>query len=165
MGSYSVVQCVRCLRASLSIVQLLVLACGDTEAMVMPPPPTGDSALSPCFHGCLVFLHRHFPPRSPPSHPLDLSLHSQQQPSHWDCSTIPKFQLPAGAPSRRPVFLPSICMAVTRAVWFSFHLGCHRSAVSPSAFSVSPLTQTIALLWGSDLCFSSPTHWGQVQSY
>ena len=110
----------------------------------------------PLFHGCLVFLHRHFPSRSPPSDPLNPSRLSQQQPSHWDCSTVPKLQLPATAPSRRPTFLPSICMAVARTVWFSFHLGCHRSAVSPSALNVSPLTQTIAPLWGSDPCFSSP---------
>ena len=90
-----------------------------------------------------------FPSRSHPSPPLVLSLHSQQQPSHWDCSTIPKHQLPATAPSRRPAFLPSMCMAVASAVWFSLHLGCHRSAVSGSAFNVSPLTQTIAPLWGS----------------
>ena len=25
--------------------------------MVMAPPPTCDSAVSPCFHGCLAFLH------------------------------------------------------------------------------------------------------------
>ena len=61
--------------------------------MVMAPPPTCDSAVSPCFHGCLAFLHRHFPPQSPPSHPLDLSLCSQQQSSPWDCSTIPKLHL------------------------------------------------------------------------
>ena len=41
--------------------------------------------------------------------------------------------------------------------WFSFHLGCHRSAVSLSALNVSPLSQTIAPRWGPDLCFSSPT--------
>ena len=56
-------------------------------------------------------------------------------------------------------------MAAARTVWFSFHLGCHTLAVSPSAWNVSPLTQTIALMWGSDPCFSSPTHRGQVQSY
>ena len=56
-------------------------------------------------------------------------------------------------------------MAVARTVWFSFHLGCHRSAVSLSALNVSPLTQTIAPMWGSDPCFRSPTCWGQVQSY
>ena len=70
------------------------------------PPTIGDSAVSPCFHGCLAFLHRHFPPRSPPSHPLDPSLHSQQLRSPWDCSTIPKCQLPAAAPSRGPVSWP-----------------------------------------------------------
>ena len=48
------------------------------------PPPTCDSAVSPCFHGCPAFLHRHFPPQSPPSHPLNPSLHSQQQSSPWD---------------------------------------------------------------------------------
>ena len=32
-------------------------------------------------------------------------------------------------------------MAVARTVWFSFHLGCHRSAVLLSALNVSPLTQ------------------------
>ena len=48
----------------------------EREAMVMAPPPTCDSAVSPCFHGCQAFLHRHFPPRSPPSPLLNLSLHS-----------------------------------------------------------------------------------------
>ena len=34
-------------------------------------------------------------------------------------------------------------MALARPVWFSFHLGCHRSAVSLSALNVSPLTQIL----------------------
>ena len=96
--------------------------------MVMAPPSTCDSAVSPCFHGCLAFFHWHFPPQCPPSHPLNPSLGSQQQPSPWNCSTIPKFQLLATAPSR-------ICMAVARTVGFSFRLGCHRSAVSLSALN------------------------------
>ena len=54
--------------------------------------------------------------QSPPSHPLSPSLRSQQQPLPWDCSTVRKCQLLATAPSRRPAFLPSICMAVARAV-------------------------------------------------
>ena len=58
-----------------------------------------------------------------------------------------------------------MCMVVARTVWFSFHLGFHRSAVSLSVLNVSPLTQTLALMWGSDPCFSSPTHQGLVQSY
>ena len=78
--------------------------------MVMAPPATCDLAVLPCFRGCPAFLHRHFPPQSPPSHPLDLSLCSQQQPLPWDCSTIPKLQLPAAAPSRGPVFLSRVCM-------------------------------------------------------
>ena len=70
----------------------------------MAPPHYVDSAVSPCFHGCPAFLHRHFPPQFPPSHPLDQPLCSQQQPSPWDCSTIPKLQLPAMVPSRGPAF-------------------------------------------------------------
>ena len=142
-----------------------MLTCGEREAMVMAPPTMCDSAVLPCFHGCLAFLHWHFPPWSPPSHPLNPSLCHQQQPSSWHCFTIPKFQLPAAVLSRWPAYLSGLCMAVARTVWFSFHLGCHRSAVSLSALNVSPLTQTVALMWGSDPCFSSPTCLGQVQSY
>ena len=54
--------------------------------MVMAPAPTHDSAVLPCFHGCLAFLHRHFPPQSPPSLPLDLSLHS--------CCPFQEFHVP-----------------------------------------------------------------------
>ena len=128
-------------------------------------PPHPDSAVSPCFPGCRAFRHRHFPPQSPPSQPLNLSLCSQQQPSPWDCSTIPKLQLPATAPSRESTSLSGVCMAAARTVWFSFHLGCHRTTISLSALNVSPLTQTVAPMWGLDPCFISSTHWGQVQSY
>jgi len=114
--SHSVVQCVWHLMGRLSIVQLLMLTCGERKAMVMALPSMRDSVVSPCFHGFLAFFHQHFPPRSPPSHPLDLSLHSQQQPPPWDCSQIPKLQLPAAAPSRRPVFLSQVCMASARTV-------------------------------------------------
>ena len=116
VGSYSVVQCIRHCRASLSIVQLPMLACGEREAMVTALPPTRDSAVLPCFRGCLAFLHRYFPPQSPPSHPLDLSLHSPKQPSPWDCSTIPKLHLPAGVPSRGPVPLSRVCIAAVRTI-------------------------------------------------
>ena len=47
-----------------------VLACGKREVMVMAPSHTHDSAVSPCFHGCLAFLHRHFPPHLFPHVPL-----------------------------------------------------------------------------------------------
>ena len=42
----------------------------------------------------------------------------------------PLNQLPDTAPS-------GVCMAAAKAIWFSFHLGCHRSAVSVSALNVS----------------------------
>ena len=114
------------------------------------------------FRGGLAFLHRHFLSQSPPSHPLNLSLSSQQQPSPWDFSTIPRLQLPATAPSSRLASLSGECVAAARTVWFSFHLGCHRSAVSLSALNVSPLTQFPRCR--DQTCFSSPTHWGQIQS-
>ena len=50
-----------------------------------------------------------------------ICLYSQQQPSPWDCSTIPKLQLPATMPPRRP----GVRMAAARTACFSFHLGCH----------------------------------------
>ena len=56
--------------------------------MVMAPPPMCDSAVLPCFHGCLAFLHRHFPPQSSPLYSLDSSLSSQQLSSPWDCSQL-----------------------------------------------------------------------------
>ena len=99
------------------------------------------------------------PPASPP---LNLFLHSQQQPSAWDLSTIPKLQLPATMPSRGPTSLSKVCMAAARTVWFSFYLGCHRSAVSLSALNVSLLTQTMVPLWGLDPCVSSPSHQGRA---
>ena len=67
--------------------------------MVMAAPSMHDSAVLPCFHGCLAFLHRHFPPQSPPSHPQSASP-SQQQPSPWGYCPIPKLQLPAAVPCR-----------------------------------------------------------------
>ena len=122
--------------------------CGrEREATVMAPSPMRDSAISPCFCGCLAFLLPYIPSVSPQSTAvLALGL----------------LQLSAVAPSRGPAPCPGY-------VWlqqgFSFHLGCHSSAVSLSASDVSPLTQTIALMWGSDPCFSSPTCRGQAQSY
>ena len=141
-----------------------MLACGEREVTVMALPAMRDWAVSPCFHAWLAFLHRHFPPQSPPSHLLGLSLHSQQQPLPWDCTIIPKLQVPATAPSRGPVSLSRVCMAVARTViLIPFRLpqiNCFTLGLN-----VSPLTQTIALMWGLDARFSSPTCWGQVHSY
>ena len=52
-------------------------------------PPTRDSAVSPCFHGCLAFLRRHFPPPSPPSPPLDLSLQVNSSPHPGIAPSVP----------------------------------------------------------------------------
>ena len=64
----------------------------------MASSPTRDSAVSPCFRGCLAFLHRHFPSQSPPSPPLQSislkstatltqrSLHTPQTPAPKCCT-------------------------------------------------------------------------------
>ena len=56
------------------------------------------------------------------------------------------------------------CLLMTGFVfllYFLFRGVCHKSAVSLLALNVSPLTQTIAPLWGSDPCFSSPSAEGR----
>ena len=90
------------------------------EAMVMTPPSTCDSVVMSCFHGCLAFLHRHFPPQSPPSHPLDTFLHSQWQPSPWNCSIIPILQL-------QPLPLPGDLHSCLAYVWLQQELSDSRS--------------------------------------
>ena len=124
----------------------------EREAMVMASPSMHDSAVSPCFHGCPGFPPQPFPTMISSHIPLNPSVHSQQHPSLWDHSTFPKLQLTATLPSRGLLSLSGVSMAVARTICFLLHLGCHRSAVSLSALNVSPLTQTIALMWGSDPC-------------
>ena len=51
----------------------------------------------------------------------------------WDWCTILKLQLPAPAPSRGPVTLSGICVAVARTVRFSFLLDCRNN--NPLQFS------------------------------
>ena len=117
VGSYSVVPCIKHLMGQpLYSSAADAGAWGGREAMVMAPSPIRDSAVSPCFHGCLAFLHRYFTPQSPPSGSLSLSLQRQQQPSPWNCSTIPKLQLPAAVHSREPMSLSGVSMAAARTV-------------------------------------------------
>ena len=74
VGSYSVVQCLGCLMSQTFYCSAAHAGmrgergCGDGAT------PYSDSAVLPCFHGCLAFLHSHFSPLSPPSLPLHLSL-------------------------------------------------------------------------------------------
>ena len=141
LGSCSAVQCFRCLMGQPLYCSAAMLACGERGAKVMAPSPTCDSAVLPCFHAARLSSTGISQPQSPPSHPLNLSLSSQQEASPWDCSTVPKLQFPDAMPCRGPEPLSGVCMAASRTVWFSFHWGCHRSAVSLSAWNVSPLTQ------------------------
>ena len=132
-----------------------MLACGKRGYGDGPTPYTWLSSIA-----LLPWLPV-FPPQAFPTtissltSPQSVSLQSKQ-PSPWGCSTTPKVQLPATVPSRGPASLSRVYMAVARTVWFSFHLGCHRSAVSLSALNVSPLTQTIAPIWGLDPASDPP---------
>ena len=91
--------------------------------------------------GFPAFLHRYFPPQSPPSHPLDAPLCSQQEPSSWDCSTVSKLQLPAAAPSRGsakdclilfPFRLPQISCFILSLKCFSYYSDtCPKVGIGP----------------------------------
>ena len=134
------------------------------EAMVMAPPPTHDSAV--LFASMTAWLSS-----------TGISHHSLLPHIPSIClSTVNSSPHPGIAPqspksSFQPLHLPGDLHPCLEYVWLweglsdSPCLGCHRSAVSPSALNVSPLTQTIALLWGLDPCFRFPTCQGQVQSY
>ena len=141
-----------------------MLACGGKEAMVMASPlhvtqqyrlasmaaPLSSTGISP--NNLLPHI---------PSIPLS-AVNSSPHPGIAPQSLNSSSQL---------LHLPVDQRSCLGYVWLwqglsdSFYLGCHRSAVSLSALNVSPLTQTIALIWRLDPCFRSPTHWGQVQSY
>ena len=103
-----------------SIVQLLMLACGGTEAMVMAPSPTCDSAVSPCFHGCLAFPINISSLTSPQSASLQstaaLTLGLLHNPTNSSLAGVAKLQLLATVFSREPVFLSGVCMAMARTV-------------------------------------------------
>ena len=124
-----------------------MLVCGEREAVVIARPPTCDSVILPCFHGCLAFLHRHTQPQSPLSHPFSPSLPSKQQPSAWNCPRIPKLQLPATVRFRGHISLSGVCTAAATTLWFSFYLGFHRSVVSLSALNVYSMIQIIDPMW------------------
>ena len=96
----------------------------------MAPPSMHDSAASPCLHGCLAFLYRHFPSGSPPSHTLTPSFSVNSSP----CPGIAvMLQLPAAL--RSGGLCPCLGYVGPQhrlSVWFSLHSDCHRSAPSLS---------------------------------
>ena len=147
------------------------LCCSAADAGCWPvdgergyaPPTMGDSAVLPCFHGCLAFLHRHFPPQSSTSHPLDLSLLNQQQPSPWDCSTIPKLQLPATAHSRGPVSLSRVMYSCGKDCLILIPFRLPQISCFTLSLKCFSSDSDSCLMWGSDPCLHSPTCRGQVQ--
>ena len=116
--------------------------------MVMGPPRTCDSAVLPCFHGCPAFLHRHFSPQSPPSPPLDPSLHSQQQSSPWDPSIILRLSIPVwgmyGCGKDCLIFIP---FRLPQISYFTLSLKCFSSdSDNCPDVGIGPLLQFLHLL-------------------
>ena len=114
--SYSVVHCVR-----LSMGQPLY--CSAANVGVWGENwwwwlhhPIQDSAVFPFFNGCQVFLHKHFSPQPPPSHPLCASPQSISGLILWFHHN-PQTPGPRQA-SRGPVSCPGY---VSRTVLFSFY--------------------------------------------
>ena len=158
MESCSVVQCIRRL-----VGQSLYCLAADfgmlgREAVMLASPTMCDLVVLPCFHGCLVLLHRHF------HHSLLLHLPSIHL-SMVNSSPRPGISPQSLSSSSQLLHLPGDLHPCPEYIWLwqvlsDSHsiLGCHRSAVSLSDLNISPLIQTIALMWGWDPCFSSPTH-------
>ena len=167
VGSYSVGQWVWW--ASLSIVQLLMHP-GAWEERGYGDGSTPYAWLSSI--ALLAWLPG-FPPQAFPTTISSLTSPQPISPQSTAALALGLLHNPyTPAPSccafllcRRPVSLSRVCMAVARTVWFSFHLGYHKWAVSLSALNLSLLIQTVVSMWGLDPCFSSPTSQGQVQFY
>ena len=121
----------------------------------MAPPPMHDSAISPCFHGFYNLL-----PHIPLMHltAVNISPHPGIGPQSLNSSSLPP-HLP-GDLHHCPGYA---WLQQGLSILIPFRLP--QTSYFTSALNVSPLTSTIALMWGSDSCFSSPTHRRQVQSY
>ena len=159
LGSYSVVQCIRCLMGQ-------PLYCSAAVAGLWGERSYGDGSTPSAVTNALLPRLPSFPPQAfhhnllPHIPSICLSeVNSSPRPGISPQPINSSSQL-LGLPGNQRS-CPGVCMAAARSV----HLGCHRSAVSVSALNVSPLIQTVAPMWECDPCFSSPTHRGQVQSY
>ena len=64
VGSYSVVQCIRSLMGQPLCCSAASAGMWRERGYGVAPPPTCDSAVSPCLHGCLAF-HHDLPPHIP----------------------------------------------------------------------------------------------------
>ena len=121
---------------------------GEREATVMASLPARDSAVLPCLHGCRPLVHRGLP-----RVPQAISLQSGADSSQPLCAPGDLHPCP-GYVGPRPRL----------SVWLSLHSITGQLWHSPAASDAGSLSQTVALLWGSDPCFSSLTLWVQVQS-
>ena len=121
VGSYSVVQCVRRLMGQPRYCSAAnAVVWGEKRLWWLHPLHMTQqyrlASMAAWLSSTGISPNNLFPPQSPPSHPLHLSLHSQQQPSPWDCATTPKLQFPAAATSRRLASLSGVGMAAARTV-------------------------------------------------
>ena len=166
VGFYSVVPHVRCLMDQ-------PLCCSAADTGMWGQRSYGDGSTYYVWLSNIIFLpwlpaflHRCFPPQCPPSRPLSLSV------SAVNSSSCPGIAPQFLCSSSQPLHLLGDLHSCLGYVWLwqglsdsHSHLGCHRVAASLSALNVSPQTQSVAPMWASDPCFSSPTCQGLVQSY
>ena len=134
MGSYSVVKCHQAFDGPAS----LLFSCQCWR--VVGEPGYGDASTPIVWLSNIALLP--WLPSFFPTIISSLTSHWSVSPQStatrpWDCSTVPTLQLPDTGPSR-------VSMDIANTVWFSFYLGCHRSAASVSALNVFSLTQTTA---------------------
>ena len=137
MGSFSVVQCIRHLMSQ-PIVQLPIHPLHMTQQYHLASMAAWLSATGISHHDLLLhipLIHLFAVNSSPHPGIAPQSLNSNSLPLH----------LPGGQRS-----CPGYVWLWQGLSDSLFHLDCHRSAVSLSALNISPLTQTIAPMWGSE---------------
>ena len=138
----SVAQCIRHLMGQPLYCSAADASCGEREALVMAPPPTCDSAVSPCFHAFLPF-----PPQAFPTTICSIPSLQSISPQSTAALALGLLYSPL-TPASSCCAFQGICLPVQ-----DMH-GCSKDCLilipfrlpqtSCSLLNVSPLTQTIA---------------------
>ena len=134
MASYSVVQCIRCLMGQ-------SLYCSAAHAGMWGEGGYGDGSAPSVWLSSNALLPwlLSFPPQAFPTTVSSLTSPWSVSPQSIAALALgllhnPWTPAPSFCASRGPVSLSKVCTAVARTVWFSFHLDCHRSALSLSVW-------------------------------
>ena len=115
VGSYSVVQCARCLLGQPLYCSAANAGTVGREAMVMAPSPNVTqqnrlASMAAWLSSTGIFHHNLLP------HIPSIYLSAVNSNRHPGCSTIPNLQLPTAVLSKGPASLSGLCMAEARTV-------------------------------------------------